>query len=239
MLTRMMAPKGRVLTLAATLALLGAWTATADDERYRSDDERYRCISVDIEDLDARLIDNGDAWTVRVDYEVEIEGTHHVEGLALVLSTQEHGRLLADRNGQPIEIIIPLDRPSEVDDDEVEFEQTISFTLPDEAFVDPGALRLTGVVIGGPEGPVLDRDDTHISYHRPWNGHVSVGVGVGVGVGIGVGVHVGPSIDVGVNVGHRIPRRVHHRTVYIRRSHHQPVSHHVTSVHRTVIRRCR
>jgi len=149
----------RILLTALATALIGSALATADD--------RYEAVKADIDKLKAELHFDGAQWIVDVKFEVEIETTRRIEGLALVLHVDEHGRTVTGSEDQPLEIVIPLDNPSEVDDDEIEFKQSLSFPIPEDAVGDPGALRLTALVATSPDAPILDRRDTRIDFYVP------------------------------------------------------------------------
>ena len=105
--------------------------------------------------------------------------------LELILYVTEHGRTLVDRAGRPIEFVVPLEYPSEVDDGEIEFEDRVTVTLPDGVFHDPDRLRLESVVFRVGDNRPLDRKDKSIKYDRPKPpryGSVSIAGGVGTGL---------------------------------------------------------
>ena len=94
-----------------TIAIAAAAPAWADDERRERPD-------VDIDSLKASMRYYDGSWHVSVKYEVEVEDGVPSD-LRLVLYFTERGRTVLDPTGEPIEFIVPLDEPSEVDDDEI------------------------------------------------------------------------------------------------------------------------
>lgn len=139
---------------ALIIASAAAAPAPADDERRERPD-------VEIDSLKASMRYYDGSWHVRVKYEVEVEDGVPSD-LRLVLYFTERGRTVLDPTGEPIEFIVPLDEPSEVDDDEIEFEETITLELPDRSFRNPRRLKVHAVAVYGPEGRSLDRKDRSV-----------------------------------------------------------------------------
>jgi hypothetical protein len=133
------------------MAVAAAAPVSADDERRERPD-------VDIDSLKASMRYYDGSWHVSVKYEVEVEDGVPSD-LRLVLYFTDRGRTVLDPKGAPIEFIVPLDEPSEVDDDEIEFEETITLELPDRSFRNPRRLKVHAVAVYGPEGRSLDRKD--------------------------------------------------------------------------------
>ena len=146
-------------------------------------DRHHRHPDVDIESLKSELRWINGEWLLEVHYEVEVEDYWPLPGeLELILTITEHSRTLVDHTGNPIEFIVPLEYPSEEDDDELEFEDRITITLPQQAIGDPKHLRLESVIVRVSDGYPLDRKDKSIKFkHRKHRGgSVSVGIGVGL-----------------------------------------------------------
>jgi hypothetical protein len=163
----------RTFMTALVAALIGSTLAAADDH--------FRVVKADIDKLDAELHHDGAQWIVDVKFEVELETSRRIEGLALVLHVDEHGRTVTGDEDQPLEVVIPLDNPSDVDDDEVEFKQSLSFPIPEDAVDNPAALRLTALVATSPDAPILARRDESIDFDipsPPRDIHVGVSFGV-------------------------------------------------------------
>ncbi len=144
--------------LLSVLAVIVSGAAWADDGR----------PEVDIDSLKASIWYDDGRWHIHVKYEVEAEAEDGVpDDLRLVLFFKERGRVVADPKGEPIEFVVPLDRPSEVEDDEIEFEDTITLELPDRSFRNPCRLKVNAVVVYGPEGRSLDRKSRSVKLKTP------------------------------------------------------------------------
>jgi hypothetical protein len=146
---------GALITLAATAQSVEA-------------SRRHRCgrADADIDSLDASLRHTRGGWQLRVEYEVEIEDACRRERFSLILRVTERGRPVIDRYGRPIVFEIPLDRPTDIDDDELEFEHSVTLTLPDGSVGNPRKLKLEAKVIRARDGRVLDRERESIDYDR-------------------------------------------------------------------------
>lgn len=159
---RAMRPKnGTATAMILTLGLCGT-AATADHERNRKRPD------ADIDSLRADIWYGRGGWLLRVRYEIEIEDFRPGERYELVIRLTERGCKLVDRKGRPIEIVVPLDRPTEVDDDELEFEGVLTVRLPARVLSNPKRLRIHAAVV--PEGGVrpLDRKDRSVRYRSRW-----------------------------------------------------------------------
>jgi hypothetical protein len=120
----------------------------------------------EIDSLQARLVRLHRQWRLQVRYEVEIEDASPGARFVLVLGATEHGRPLLDRSGRPLTITVPLVDPTDVDGDELEFENTVSLRLMPNAFRDVRGLRLRAKVVCLQSGRTLDREDTAIKVAR-------------------------------------------------------------------------
>ncbi len=153
-------------TLIGTLAAvaLGGFavpTARADHEDY----PKPR-VKIDFESLKGELRWSRGEWQLRIKYDVEIEKYERGDRFELVLYVSEHGEVVRDDEGKPIEWVVPLDRPSEIDDDELEFESRITVYRPGDSIRYPKKLRINGIVYqDGYELP-LKRKIKSIKYKR-------------------------------------------------------------------------
>ena len=130
-----------------------------------ADDRHRRQPDVDIESLKSELRWINGEWLLEVRYKVEVEDYRPLPGeLELILMITEHGRTLIDNTGNPIEFIVPLEYPSEEDDDELEFEDRITITLPQGDIGDPDHLRLESAVVRVNDGYPLDRKEKSIKF---------------------------------------------------------------------------
>lgn len=150
-----------------TLALmtLAAWPAAglADGGRFRYD--RYR-TEADIESLDGDLRYARGDWRLRVRYDVEIEDARRRDRFDLVLTVSERGCPLLDRRGRPLRFVIPLDRPTKIDRDEITFRRQVVLRLPDGSFHNPKRLRLVARIVRADNGRVLDKEGESIKFRR-------------------------------------------------------------------------
>jgi hypothetical protein len=161
------------VAVSASIALLGSGRAHADHD-------------VDIESLRGELWRANGEWLLEVRYDVEVEDRRPAPGeLELTLFVTEHGYTLVDRAGRPIEFVIPLAHPSEVDDDELEFEDRIVVALPDDVFDDPKRLRLDAVVVRVGDDYALDRKSESVKFEHEYpEGWSQLGVRASVAVGV-------------------------------------------------------
>lgn len=152
-------------------------------------DREYRRPDVDMDSLKGELFRVDGEWQLEVRFDVEIEDYRPADRFDLILYVSEKGYRLADEKGRPIEYVIPLDRPTQVDDDELEFEHRVTLSVPDGAFRNPKRLRLHGrVVFQGEEHPLAHKDKSiKFKRHRRRH-HRSVRVSVRPSWGINVGV---------------------------------------------------
>lgn len=173
----MLKPACRAVPLA--LAVLAALAAPG-----RADDR----LEVDIDSLKAELWRSGGEWLLDVRYEIEIEDFAPRERFELILYLTERGRVLTDPDGRPLEIVVPLDEPSEVDDDELEFEAGLTVPLPDRALRDPRKLKIHATVVHAGRDAPLEHKKKSVKFKRPHRRRrPSFGVSFGYcGVGFGI-----------------------------------------------------
>ena len=174
----------RTLFLILLAGALGASAASGDDDR------RQKQPDVDIESLksEIRLVEDG--WLLQIRYDVEIEHYRRGDAYELAVRLTDHDYDVTDREGHPLVFVIPLDRPTDIDDKELEFESGTTIRLPLGAIRDPGHLRLHGDVYGVGDDQSLDHKSKSVKYDKPRRVRCGVGVGIGVGYGVSVGVHV-------------------------------------------------
>lgn len=147
-------------------------------------------IDADIDSLDTELRHAGADWEIIIEYEVEIEGPIGGDVFVLVLELFEDEQPVIDENGAPLVMEIELINPSERDDDELEFEDRISATVPKAWIGDDDDLELVAKLIRVRDGVIFDDEDESVKEERPRR----VGIGIGIGWGLGCGVGVGPLI---------------------------------------------
>ncbi len=110
---------------------------------------------VDVESLKATLWHDYDSWKVSIKYEVEVEDARP-DRFDVVITFSQHDRLLRNRQGQVIQLLDVLDRPSDVDDDEFEFKKRLSASLPRGVLQCPKKLKVRLEVFDRRTGRVVD-----------------------------------------------------------------------------------
>lgn len=111
----------------------------------------------DIDDLDGDLYRTKEGWELKVAFEIEIETYHpRSDEFALVLLVSNDGRPIRDELGKPLEIVVPMEKPTKIDDDEVEYEGKISIIFDPEDVDDPRKLRINARLIRLADNLTLD-----------------------------------------------------------------------------------
>lgn len=146
----------RNFILAATFAFAGVASARADDDRAMPS---YPVV--DIDSLKASVRTELPDWHVAITYEIETETTE-VCRFDLVLRLWAHGRPLLDEAGRPIEFVVLLDRPTEVDDDELEFKGRFNTTLVGGLDVHPDDLRIDALIVDRQTERVVKHKDNRV-----------------------------------------------------------------------------
>ncbi|MGE0480278.1 MAG: hypothetical protein AB7Q17_07380 [Phycisphaerae bacterium] len=124
-------------------------------------------VDVDFDGLKANLRITGDDWLLQFSYEIEVNDAPTSEAFTLALDVFEHGRPLVDADNKPVQILVPLDRPVDGDEDEQEYEGTLEVTLPAGSVRDADGLKLVGRVIRERDGRVFEKRDTSVRFDRP------------------------------------------------------------------------
>ena len=84
--------------------------------------------------------------------------------------------------GVPMTFVVPLDYPTEVDDDEFEYESQVVLDMPEGVYIDPRAMRLHAVITPRGGDHVLDHDDASIKRpRRSYRRHTWVDFGFAYG----------------------------------------------------------
>ncbi len=123
-------------------------------------------VDVDIDRLKAEIRQDTHGWRVFVDYQIEIEDARRYDRFELLLTFSERGRPLVDRLGRPIEVVIPLVDPTDIDDDELEFRDGLTINLPHGVLHNPKRLKIHAEVVSVAQGRVMDRKTKRIKYRR-------------------------------------------------------------------------
>ena len=147
--------------MALTLVLLQP--PASADERHRP----HSRLDVDFDSLKAELFRVEGEWLLEVRYEVEIEDYNPGDRFELIFYVAQRKQVLLDDERRRIEYVIPLDNPTDVDDDELEFEQQVTLTLPEGAFRNPRRLKLHALVVYQGQHEALKHKDRSIKFKRP------------------------------------------------------------------------
>lgn len=166
----------------------------------------------------------GQDFVLCVDYGVEIEWDEDDRDeaeearrpLELRLQVLECGELAREEDGSPIELVIPLDQPTDVDDDEIEFRGQVKFVLPPAPAYVVSNYQARAILTTAGTQHTLDVETARADDPTPRY--------IGVSVGVGHYSHH----YVGVHVGH-----IHHPVRVERHYHHVPVRHSPIHGHRS------
>ena len=159
----MMTNRARHASCAILATLILAVLPTTAGAGHQKDSDRCRA-DVDLDKLKAELRCHRGQWRLDVEYEVEIEDAWPGERFELEIEIIERGRgsVLRDEQGAPISIIIPLDSPADVDDDEATYEGWLTERLPREAVRRPKKLRIAGAVFRCGDDRPLDQKESRV-----------------------------------------------------------------------------
>jgi hypothetical protein len=148
--------KSNVFAMVA-LGLGFSWSATAQaGNRHRGE--------VEIEDLSARITEYDGGWQLRAEYEVETED-YARSRFDLILRLAHNGEVLGDANGQPLDYVVGLDSPSDVDDEELEYEGKINETVFLPSTWDRHDLRLEALLMDRHTNRIVDSRSTKVKAH--------------------------------------------------------------------------
>lgn len=150
-----------VAAIAALTFVLLQTTAGADHRR-----PARREVDVDIDSLKAELSHVRGEWLLSLQYDIEIEDYYRGDRFELVVYLTEDKYDLTDSRGRRIEYVIPLDRPTKVKRDELEFEHRVTLTVPERAFRNPKHLRLHAVVVYTGDDQPLKYKDRSVKYKK-------------------------------------------------------------------------
>lgn len=121
----------------------------------------------DLEGLRADLYPDGSDWVVKVRYDVELEGAHPEDRYLLALQFSDDDCRVMDAEGRPVEVVVPLERPTGVDAHELVFRNAVEARLPGGAVRRPHALRVHGAVLREGESHIRDEKSTAATAHLP------------------------------------------------------------------------
>ena len=120
---------------------------------------------VDIDALKAGLRYSRGQWRLSVKYEVETEDAAPGR-FDLVLRMTQRRRLIVDHTGRPITFVVPLDRPDDVDDDEMEYKGRFAAVFANGLFASPKSLDIEARIVDRHTGRVVAHKKKSIEYKR-------------------------------------------------------------------------
>ena len=126
-----------------------------------------RCAKpdVDIEKLKARLRHTCGQWRLSVKYEVDTEdATPGRFDLIFRVTERAHGT--RGRARRPVSFVVPLDRPTGVDDDELEYKGRFTAHLSHGSFRNPKRLRIKAFVVDRYTARVVEHKTKSIKYKK-------------------------------------------------------------------------
>lgn len=125
-------------------------------------------LDIEFDKLKGDILRDRGEWLLRVRYEVEIEDPPRVlPALDLVVDVFVYGRPLIDDQGHPLQFVFPLDRPTEIEDDEIEFKGGAIAPLSFRSIIDPDEMEIIGrVMLRGDNRPLAVKEDD-VSRYRP------------------------------------------------------------------------
>lgn len=136
--------------------------ASADSER------RHQCkVEVDVDELDADLFPDGDSWTLKVRYEVDVEDACRNEQFDLRLRFEDDDRCVIDEEGRAFGEAVRLSHPNSCDSDEQTFAGSLEIRLPPGAVCHPRDFEVHASVTRVGDPCVLDSEDTTATPHYP------------------------------------------------------------------------
>lgn len=120
----------------------------------------------DIESLSGNVRYANGNWQLGVRYAVEIEDAHRRDRFNLAMTVVERGRPLLDRRGKPLSVVVPLNRPTKIDRDEITFNRQAVLRLPNGAIGNPKRLRIVARVVRAGDGRILDQEVESIKFRQ-------------------------------------------------------------------------
>ncbi len=150
------------LTIAAlTLAMLGT-TSVANADHNRGFRGR-RDADVDVR---AQLQFYRGHAQLNVRIKAEVEGRFLRDQYNVVLTIEPANRQHNRRLVRPLTVVIPLGRPSDIDDDEIEFKRHVNLQLPRHLARFGNSLIVNAKLVSANSGRVLESDTTFVESLR-------------------------------------------------------------------------
>lgn len=147
-----------IATATLAIALLGATAAANADHNKRFRGKRDADV-----DVKAKLNFHRGAAQLNVKIEAEIEGRFLNDRYNVVLTIAPSQRGFGARFVRPQQVIVPLNPPKDIDDDEIEFEQRATILLPINLARFGNSLVVRADLVSVTTGRTLDRDTSFVS----------------------------------------------------------------------------
>ena len=153
--------KKSITMTAISLALLGSTAIVNADNGIRYRGQRDADL-----DVSGRVhFQRGNA-VLNARIKAEIEGRFLRDAYNVVLTIEPANARFGRRFVRPQTIIVPLGRPSDIDDDEIEFKQRVSVVLPRNLARFGNGLIIKAKLVSASSGRVLDRDKSSVRENR-------------------------------------------------------------------------
>ncbi|HPF38714.1 MAG TPA: hypothetical protein P5081_08270 [Phycisphaerae bacterium] len=150
--------RNSMIATAMSMALLGTSTSVfADGGRNR---RGHRDADLDVS---ARLSFNHGGAILKLKIDAEIEGRFLRDAYNVVVTIEPADNQFGRRAVRPQTLIIPLNRPSEIDRHEIEFRRRLSVALPHNLARFGNNLVVRAKLVSASSGHVLDRDTTFVT----------------------------------------------------------------------------
>lgn len=146
------------MALFPALSFADAFAFNLDIQSFGNGHHDFDEIDADLEHLSADLVYTGSDWELSVRYKVETEDAPPGQ-CDLVFD-------VVDYAAPPVRFTIRLDRPAEVDDEELIYRARTNVRLGQDQIRDPKHVRLFGYLVPAGGGPVIDREDTRIRFRH-------------------------------------------------------------------------
>lgn len=148
------------------------------DRKHKHHDKQ----EAEIDSLDAELRHDGCFWLVEIEYEVDLEGFDSDEAFVLGMELLEDDKPVLDDTGEPIVVVVELDRPAKVKKSKQEFEGRLRMRVHKDWVRDDDDLEVNASLVRAADGRVFDVEDESADLDRP-GPTLSIGV-FGIGISI-------------------------------------------------------
>ncbi len=139
-------------------------------ERSRSKHSHSHSHGVKFDKLSGKIERSRGEWLLRVKYQVDVRRAALAETgpLTLVVDVMDGDRTILLPDNKPLQIVVPLERAKDDDDEKLEFEGRRIVSLGTRFVGDIGNIQLYGSVVAGTEGEPLARkhDDADLRVHH-------------------------------------------------------------------------